>query len=139
MLHTAASRVGALDVGFVPGEGGLTARQMAASGTLDVLFLLGADEIDVAPGAFVVYIGTHGDPGADRADVILPGAAYTEKSATLRQYRRPGADGEARLVPAGRRPRGLGDPARAVGVFGPTLPYDSLAALRAGAVKAHRI
>ena len=53
---------------------------MAKAGALDVLFLLGADEIDIAPGAFVVYIGTHGDRGAHRADVILPGAAYTEKS-----------------------------------------------------------
>ena len=53
---------------------------MAKAGSLDVLFLLGADEIEVAPGAFVVYIGTHGDRGAHRADVILPGAAYTEKS-----------------------------------------------------------
>ena len=64
VLHSAAARVGALDLGFVPGEGGLTARQMAASGALDVLFLLGADEIEIAPGAFVVYIGTHGDRGA---------------------------------------------------------------------------
>ena len=63
------------------GEGGLNARQMAASGTLDVLFLLGVDEIDIAAGAFVVYIGTHGDRGATRADVVLPGAAYPEKSA----------------------------------------------------------
>ncbi len=76
----AASRVGGLDLGFVPGEGGLKAAEMATVGTLDVVFLLGADEIDVAPGAFVVYIGTHGDRGAHRADVILPGAAYTEKS-----------------------------------------------------------
>ena len=53
---------------------------MAETGALDVLFLLGADEIEVAPGAFVVYIGTHGDRGAHRADVILPGAAYPEKS-----------------------------------------------------------
>ena len=80
MLHTAASRVGALDLGFVPGEGGMNAAEMAKAGALDVLFLLGADEIDVPPGAFVVYIGTHGDSGAHRADVILPGAAYPEKS-----------------------------------------------------------
>ena len=113
MLHTAASRVGALDIGFVPGEGGLDAAQMAAGG-VDVLFLLGADEIDVAPGPFVVYIGTHGDRGAHRADVILPGAAYPEKSGDLRQYRRPRADGEPRRIPARRRARGLGDPARAV-------------------------
>src|SRR5579863_5887474 len=82
VLHGAASRVGALDLGFVPGQGGLTARQMAAFGTLDVLFLLGVDEIDVAQGAFVIYIGTHGDRGASRADVVLPGAAYPEKSGT---------------------------------------------------------
>ena len=53
---------------------------MATYGTLDVLFSLGADDIEVAEGTFVVYIGTHGDKGAHRADVILPGAAYTEKS-----------------------------------------------------------
>jgi NADH-quinone oxidoreductase subunit G len=80
VLHGAAARVGGLDIGFVPGEGGLTATAMAGAGALDVLFLLGADELDVAPGAFTVYIGTHGDRGAHRADVILPGAAYTEKS-----------------------------------------------------------
>ena len=114
VLHSAASRVGALDLGFVPGEGGLTARQMAASGTLDVLFLLGVDEIDIAAGAFVVYIGTHGDRGATRADVVLPGAAYPEKSANLRQHRRPRADGDARRVSARRCARGLGDSARAV-------------------------
>ena len=55
---------------------------MAKAGALDVLFNLGADEIDIEPGAFVVYIGTHGDRGAHRADVILPGAAYTEKTGT---------------------------------------------------------
>jgi NADH-quinone oxidoreductase subunit G len=80
VLHTVASRVGALDIGFVPGAKGLNAAAMAQPGALDVLFLLGADEIDVSPGAFVVYIGTHGDAGAHRADVILPGAAYPEKS-----------------------------------------------------------
>src|SRR5262249_56008004 len=80
ILHTAAARVGALDVGFVPDAGGRSAAQMAAPGVLDLLFLLGADEIDIAPGAFVIYIGTHGDAGAHRADVILPGAAYPEKS-----------------------------------------------------------
>src|SRR5207244_7319400 len=81
VLHDAASRVGALDIGFAPGAGGLNAAQMTTFGTLDVLFLLGADEIKVPDGTFVVYIGTHGDKGAHRADVILPGAAYTEKSA----------------------------------------------------------
>ncbi len=87
MLHNAASRVGGLDIGFVPHDGGVcSADQIAAAGQgdLDVLFLLGADEYDMqAMGeAFVVYIGSHGDAGAHRADVILPAAAYTEKSAT---------------------------------------------------------
>src|SRR5260370_15731195 len=77
--HTAAARVGGLDIGFVPGANGLAAAAMAQGG-VDLLFLLGADEIEVEPGAFVIYIGTHGDRGAQRADVILPGAAYTEKS-----------------------------------------------------------
>ena len=87
MLHTAAGRVGALDLGFVPGEGGQDTAGIldgAASGEIEVVFLLGADEIDTAKleKAFVVYQGHHGDKGAHRADVILPGAAYTEKDAT---------------------------------------------------------
>src|SRR4029077_9345143 len=77
VLHEVASRVGALDIGFAAG---LSAAQMTTFGTLDVLFLLGADETKVPDGTFVVYIGTHGDRGAHRADVILPAAAYTEKS-----------------------------------------------------------
>src|SRR6202034_466621 len=77
VLQDTASRVGALDIGFA--AGGLSVTQMTTFGTLDVLFLLGADEVKVPDGTFVVYIGTHGDRGAHRADVILPGAAYTEK------------------------------------------------------------
>jgi NADH dehydrogenase/NADH:ubiquinone oxidoreductase subunit G len=80
VLQKAASQVGALDIGFAPGAGTLTVAQMTTFGTLDVLFSLGADEIAPADGTFVVYIGTHGDKGAHRADVILPGAAYTEKA-----------------------------------------------------------
>ena len=63
-------------MGFVPGKGGLTAKQMVQPGALEVLFLLGADEIDAsASDAFTVYFGTHGDNGAHKADVILPAAA----------------------------------------------------------------
>ncbi len=80
VLQDTASRVGALDIGFSAANGGLSIAQMTTFGTIDVLFLLGADETKVADGTFVVYIGTHGDRGAHRADVILPGAAYTEKS-----------------------------------------------------------
>jgi NADH dehydrogenase/NADH:ubiquinone oxidoreductase subunit G len=130
VLHTAASRVGALDLGFVPADGGLNARQMAAAGTLDALFLLGADEIEVAPGAFVVYIGVHGDRGAARAEVVLPGAAYPEKSATY-------VNTEGRVQMATRASFPPGDARedwailRALSdVLGKKLPYDSLAALR---------
>ena len=80
VLHTAASRVGGLDLGFIPGEGGKSAPQLAAKGGADLLFLMAADEIDLSKSAaFVVYMGTHGDAGAHRADVILPAAAWTEK------------------------------------------------------------
>ena len=83
ILHTAAGRVGALDVCALPGEGGKSTRAMLNS-ELDVALLAGVDEIDMAKlgKAFVIYIGSHGDAGAARADVVLPGAAYTEKSAT---------------------------------------------------------
>jgi len=87
LLHNAASRVGGIDIGFVPHDGGVCSAdqiKLAGKGELDVLFMLGADEYDMAAAgkAFVVYIGTHGDAGAHRADVILPSAAYTEKSGT---------------------------------------------------------
>lgn len=86
VLHTAAGRVGGLDVGFVPGEGGLTTRgilEAAKAGQIDVIYNLGCDEIEEAEfgKAFVIYQGSHGDRGAHRADVVLPGAAYTEKNA----------------------------------------------------------
>jgi len=87
VLHTAASRVGGLDLKFVPGEGGLATNDIIAAagrGDIDVVYLLGADEIDMNAlgNAFVIYQGHHGDAGAHRADVVLPGAAYTEKNAT---------------------------------------------------------
>jgi len=132
VLHTAAGRVGGLDVGFVPEAGGKDVAGMMG-GALDVLFLLGADEIDMNAigGAFTVYIGTHGDAGAHRADVILPAAAYTEKSGTyvntegrVQMTNRAGfAPGEAREDWAILR--ALSD------VLGRKLPFDSLGQLRA--------
>ena len=130
VLHTAASRVGALDLGFVPGQGGLAAAAMAKPGAIDLLFLLGVDEIDIAPGAFVIYIGTHGDAGAHRADVILPGAAYTEKSSiSVNTEGRVQMASRAGFPPGDAREdwailRALSD------VLGHKLPYDSLGALR---------
>jgi len=87
VLHNAAARVGGLDLGFLPGEGGRDTEgilQAASAGDLDVVYLLGADEVDMdrLGKAFVVYQGHHGDAGAHRADVVLPGAAYTEKNAS---------------------------------------------------------
>jgi NADH-quinone oxidoreductase subunit G len=137
VLHTAASRVGSLDVGFTPGAGGLGAQAMAAPGALDAIFLLGADEIDIAPGAFVIYLGTHGDKGAQRADVILPGAAYPEKSGIyVNTEGRPQMAGRAAFPPGEAREdwaivRALSD------VLGRRLPYDSLPALRQALFKAH--
>ena len=78
-LHTAASRVGGMEIGFTPAESGKDTAAMLAGG-LDVLYLLGADEIDVPEGPFVIYQGHHGDRGAHRADVILPAAAWAEQS-----------------------------------------------------------
>jgi NADH-quinone oxidoreductase subunit G len=136
VLHSAASRVGALDIGFTPGEGGLNAAEMTTFGTLDVLFSLGADEIKVPDGTFVVYIGTHGDRGAHRADVILPGAAYTEKSGIY-------VNTEGRVQMANRAAFPPGDARedwaiiRALSdVLGKKLPYDSLSALRQAIFKA---
>jgi NADH-quinone oxidoreductase subunit G len=136
VLHTAASRVGGLDVGFTPGQGGLGAAEMA-SGKVDLLFNLGADEIEVAPGAFVVYLGTHGDRGAHRADVILPGAAYPEKTGIyVNTEGRPQFAERAVFPPGDARDdwailRALSD------ALGAKLPYDSLTALRAALAAAH--
>ncbi len=80
VLHGAAARVGGLDLGFIPRSGGKDTTAMLAPGGLDVLFLLGADEPDLsATDAFVIYLGSHGDRGAHRADLVLPAAAYAEK------------------------------------------------------------
>src|SRR6476660_8554008 len=137
VLHDTASRVGALDIGFAPAASGLNTAQMATFGTLDVLFLLGADEIKVPDGTFVVYIGTHGDRGAHRADVILPGATYTEKSGIyVNTEGRVQMANRANFPPGDAREdwsilRALSD------VLGHKLPYDSLPALRAALCKEH--
>jgi NADH-quinone oxidoreductase subunit G len=137
VLHTAAARVGALDLSFVPATGGLAAPHMAAAGALDVLFLLGADEIAIEPGAFVVYIGTHGDRGAHRADVILPGAAYPEKSGIYVNTEGRVQLGERAAFPPGDARedwailRALSD------VLGHKLPYDALFQLRQAMFRAH--
>jgi NADH-quinone oxidoreductase subunit G len=137
VLHTAASRVGALDIGFVPGEGGLTTREMIASGTLDVAFLLGADEVDVPPSAFVIYIGSHGDRGAHRADVILPGAAYAEKSGLYVNTEGRAQTGLRAAFPPGEAREDWAILRALSEALNAKLPYDSLAALRQTLFAAH--
>jgi NADH-quinone oxidoreductase subunit G len=142
VLHHAAARVGGLDIGFVPGEGGLDAAGMvsaAGKGDLDVVFLLGADEFDMSAlgKSFVVYIGTHGDAGAHRADVILPGAAYTEKSGTY-----VNTEGRAQMTRRAAFPPGEAREDWAIiralsEALGHRLPFDSLAELRAALYAAH--
>jgi len=137
VLQTAASRVGALDVGAVPGEGGLDVAAMLKLGAPGLLFLLGADEVDVPDGSFVVYLGTHGDRGAHRADVILPGAAYTEKSGIyVNTEGRPQMANRAAFPPGDAREdwailRALSD------YLGSRLPYDSLPELRRALYEMH--
>ncbi|WP_114391806.1 NADH-quinone oxidoreductase subunit NuoG [Oleisolibacter albus] len=135
LLHTAAGRVGALDVGFVPQAGGRDLAGILAgcqSGEIEVVYLLGADEIpgDKFGKAFVIYQGHHGDRGAHRADVILPGAAYTEKNATY-------VNTEGRVQQARMAVFPLGEARedwkilRALSAeLGKTLPYDTLSQLR---------
>ena len=138
VLHTAAARVAGLDMGFVPGEGGLTAAQMTAKGALDVLFLLGADEIDASKSkAFRVYLGSHGDRGAHGADVILPGAAYTEKAGLY-----VNTEGRVQMAERVVFPKGQAKEDWAVlralsALVGQTLPYDTLDALRARLMADH--
>jgi NADH-quinone oxidoreductase subunit G len=131
VLHTAASRVGGLDLGFVPADGGQTAGELLGKGAADVLFLLGADEIDLSKtDAFVVYLGTHGDAGAHRADAILPGAAYTEKNGIY-----VNTEGRVQLGARAVFPKGEAKEDWAIlralsERVGATLPYDTLDQLR---------
>ncbi|MDH3475959.1 MAG: molybdopterin-dependent oxidoreductase, partial [Rhodospirillales bacterium] len=135
LLHRAAARVAALDLGFLPGEGGRDLAGIlegAASGAVQAVYLLGADEIDMARlgQAYVIYQGHHGDAGAHRADVILPGAAYTEKNGTY-----VNTEGRVQLGRLAGFPPGDAREdwtiLRALSeVLGHKLPYDNLGALR---------
>jgi NADH-quinone oxidoreductase subunit G len=135
VLHTAAARVGGLDLGFVPGAGGRDVAGIlagAASGDIGAVFLLGADEIDMKGlgKAFVVYVGSHGDAGAHRADVVLPGAAYTEKTATY--VNTEGRVRRTRLAvfPPGEAKEDWRVVQALADVLGKPLAYDGPAALR---------
>lgn len=142
LLQRVASRVGGLDLGLVPGEGGLDVAGVLAgakAGEVGLVWLLGADEVDMdALGeAFVVYQGHHGDAGAHRADIILPGAAYTEKNATY-----VNTEGRVQRTFAAHFPLGQAKADWAIirafsDVLGKPLPYDSLDAVRARMIEAN--
>ncbi|MEQ9519997.1 MAG: NADH-quinone oxidoreductase subunit NuoG [Parvibaculum sp.] len=142
VLHTAAARVGGLDLGFVPGEGGRDVAGIlngAASGDVEFVYLLGADELDTTKleKAFVVYQGTHGDVGAHAADVILPGAAYTEKSGIWVNTEGRVQMGRRAAFPPGDA-RDDWSILRALSErLGHKLPYDNLQQLRMKLYEAH--
>jgi NADH-quinone oxidoreductase subunit G len=143
VLHTAASRVGGLDLGLVPGENGRDVAGILAGAQakeIDVVYLLAADELDTSQlgKAFVIYQGHHGDAGAHRADVILPGAAYTEKPGTY-------VNTEGRVQQGFRANFPPGDAREDWAILralserlGKTLPYDSLDQVRARLVAVNK-
>ncbi|RAN34857.1 NADH-quinone oxidoreductase subunit NuoG [Hyphomonas pacifica] len=131
ILHTAAGRVGALDVGFVPAEGGADTAAIL-SGGMKTVVLLGADEVDLSGlgDSTVIYVGSHGDAGAARADIILPSAAYTEMAATY-----VNTEGRVQMTSRAVQPKGEAREGWAIfralsDVMGKTLPYDTADALR---------
>ncbi|MCB5409832.1 NADH-quinone oxidoreductase subunit NuoG [Pseudogemmobacter faecipullorum] len=132
VLHTAAARVGAMDVNAVT-EGGLAAATEGA----EVIYNLGADEVEIAPGPFVIYQGSHGDRGANRADIILPGAAFTEENGLfVNTEGRPQLSFRAGFAPGEAKENWA--ILRALSAeLGAKLPWDSLGGLRAALVAAH--
>ena len=130
VLNRAASRVGGLDLGLVPGAGGVDAAAMRA-GAVDTLFLLGADEaLPERDDTFVIYQGHHGDAGAQRADVVLPGAAYTEKSGTYVNLEGRVQVGARATFPPGDAREDWTILRALSGALGRPLPYDTIAAVR---------
>ncbi len=136
VLQTAAGRVGALDLGFVPGEKGADIGKIfdgCRRGDIKLVYLLGADEFDMSLlcDAFVVYQGHHGDDAAHVANVVLPGAAYTEKDATFVNLEGRVQRTKRAVFPPGEAKedwaiiRALSD------ALGKALPYDTLSQLRA--------
>ncbi|MEM7727893.1 MAG: NADH-quinone oxidoreductase subunit NuoG [Pseudomonadota bacterium] len=142
VLHSAAARVGGLDLGFVPGEGGKATADIlsgAESGEIETVYLLGADELDTSrlKNAFVIYQGHHGDAGAHVADIILPGCAYTEKDGLY-----VNTEGRVQMGMRAVPPKGMAKEDWAIiralsGVVGHVLPFDSQSELRDRMTEAH--
>jgi len=137
ILQTAAARVGGLDIGFVPSKGGKSTKSIlkaARAGELDILYLLGADELNldgIAGKTFVIYQGSHGDAGARIADIVLPGAAWCEKDATF-----VNSEGRVQFAPRATFPPGDAREDWAIiralsTALNKTLPFETLDALRA--------
>ena len=140
VLHSAAGRVGALDTGFIPGEGGRDTAGIL-SGDMETIVLLGADEVDLSKtgNASVIYVGSHGDAGASKADIILPAAAYTEMAATY-----VNTEGRVQMTRRAVQPKGEAREGWAIfralsDVMGEKLPYDSADALRAALREANPV
>ncbi|WP_293447880.1 NADH-quinone oxidoreductase subunit NuoG [Planktotalea sp.] len=129
VLHTAAGRVGAMDAGCTT-DGGVE----AATKDAEVIYNIGSDEVDIDAGAFVIYQGSHGDRGAHRADIILPGAAYTEEQGLfVNTEGRPQLAMRAGFAPGEAKENWA--ILRALSAeLDATLPFDSLAALRTALV-----
>jgi NADH-quinone oxidoreductase subunit G len=136
VLHTAAARVAGLDLGFLPGAGGKSAEDMLKGG-MDTLLLLGVDEVALPRAGTIIYIGTHGDVGAHRADIILPGAAYTEKDATWVNTEGRVQYGRRATFPKGDAKEDWTILRALSEVMGKKLPYDSIAQLRAKMIADH--
>jgi NADH-quinone oxidoreductase subunit G len=135
VLHGAAARVGGVELGFLPGPGGRDAKGIVAgagAGEIEVVWLLGADEIDVSAlgRAFVIYQGHHGDRGASRADVILPGAAYTEKNGLYVNTEGRAQTGRMCMFPPGEAREDWKIVRALSELVGARLPYDGLAQIR---------
>jgi NADH-quinone oxidoreductase subunit G len=141
VLHTAAARVGGLDLGLVCDGGVASILEECGAGKINVVYLLGADEIDMEKlgKSFVIYQGHHGDAGAHRADVILPGAAYTEKNATFVNTEGRVQKTQLAVFPVGEARedwtiiRALSD------VLGHKLPYDTISEVRSRMVQINKV
>ncbi|HEY1797905.1 MAG TPA: NADH-quinone oxidoreductase subunit NuoG [Stellaceae bacterium] len=144
VLHRAAARVGGLDIGFLPGPGGRDVAGIVEGcrkGEIEVLYLLGADEVDLGDmgSAFVIYQGHHGDRGAARADVVLPGAAYTEKDGIYVNTEGRVQLGRRAVFPPGEAREDWAILRAVSAALGKALPFDNLGELRRQLVAAHPV
>jgi NADH-quinone oxidoreductase subunit G len=142
VLHRAAARVGGLDLGFLPGPGGKDVAGILAgcrSGAIEILYLLAADELDLSDtgSTFVIYQGHHGDRGAARADVVLPGAAYAEKDGTYVNTEGRVQFGRRAIFPPGEAREDWAILRALSAAIKRPLPFDSLPELRQRMRSAH--